>query len=195
MALHSDRYSRRPISQAISRLSVHFPKETLHSALAGSSKYFLGDRETDSMARSISAWLSDDETVAASTMDNRSSIRPMEKAWMKDRRRTVTASMMLPAGFRYDDMHAREPPITESTEKLARIPSDSSEAENYDPTPQVDDDNIDYPTGFKLFLIVFALCLAVFVMALGMSHPCSFRSLMLMTCRQLHHCNSHPSYY
>lgn len=166
MPLHSERQSRRPFSTVLSRLSIHLPKETLQSAIASSSRYFLGDPESDAMARSINTWLSDDDsTLPPPTIGNRASVRTMEKAWLKDRR-SLTASMMLPAGFRYDEMRPRAPPITESTEKLTRIPTDSSQVEDGG-SSGVEEDLTEYPQGFKLFLLVLALCLAVFVMALG----------------------------
>lgn len=62
--------------------------------------------------------------------------------------------------LRYDDIRPRTTPQTESTEKLSVAPGNEDAAQ--DP-----DDGIVYPTGMKLGLITLALCLAVFVMALG----------------------------
>jgi hypothetical protein len=62
---------------------------------------------------------------------------------------------------RYSDIRPRSAAPTESTEKLQPSPGGVRE----DATNVVDD--TVYPTGMKLALITLALCLAVFVMALG----------------------------
>ena len=49
--------------------------------------------------------------------------------------------------------------------------SDAQEGKNPEPSPvntlQIREDGTDYPSGLKLFLIILALCLSVFLMALG----------------------------
>ena len=51
------------------------------------------------------------------------------------------------------------------------IIGDAQEGEKAEPSPvntlQKREDGTDYPSGLKLFLIILALCLSVFLMALG----------------------------
>lgn len=64
----------------------------------------------------------------------------------------------------YDDGRSGSGSDRQSLEQLNRAPS----YKEHDPQDEnVREDGVPYPTGLKFSLIVLALCLAVFIMALG----------------------------
>lgn len=77
--------------------------------------------------------------------------------------------------------------------------SDAQEGEKTEPSPvntlQKREDGTDYPSGLKLFLINLAMCLSVFLMALGILFLpfliYCFLLNSLMVFRHFYHCNCH----
>lgn len=136
-----------------------------------SSQHFHFDRETAALARNANAWLSSEEDLArpVSIAESNFSTRSIEhEDYHQPPRnpRDYPVFGSLRYSHRYDDARPRTAPRTatktESTEKLTQgINDDSATSSRHS------DDDIVYPTGMKLALITLALCLAVFVMALG----------------------------
>ncbi|KAM0553369.1 hypothetical protein ACHAPJ_007383 [Fusarium lateritium] len=167
-----------------SHLSVRLPKETLYSSLRESSRYFNFDSETTKLARDADEWLSSHPGGAASSgsKDANGVSRPSSIAPSNFSVRSLPADYNMPehhrndyphpvmGSVRYNEIRPRSAAPTESTEKLQSPPTSGNE--NSGP-------NTEYPTGVKLALITLALCLAVFVMALGkypilISELCSY---------------------
>lgn len=152
-----------------SRLSIRLPKDTLHSSLMESSQHFHFDPETAVLARNANAWLSSEEDLArpASIAPSNFSTRSLEyndyHESTRNNREYPVFGDSLRYSLRYDSTRPRTAPKTESTEKLTQGVVEDSGA-----IPGQSEDDIEYPTGMKLALITLALCLAVFVMALGL---------------------------
>ena len=190
------------------RLSAHLPKDSLLSSIMTASQGFHFDPETARMARNANLWLSsDDESSTRPSSVSEESIRSFATARQhvpiknprdnpvlgsirgslrRSLRGSMRGSMLI-----YDDMRPR--PITESTEKL-HTPADGSMDEDPPKEDTTRHDGQEYPKGMKLYLITLALCLAVFVMALGTFDFLRGLALALthISCRQLYHCHSDP---
>lgn len=153
-------------SMARSRLSVRLPRESLYSSLEASSQYFRFDSETARLAQNANQWLygnvdnhgvSRPASIAPSNFAVRN-IEPMEyDAPFRTKSRRDHPVM---GSVRHNGIRPRSVAPTESTEKL-RTPSGD------DADGTLNEEEIVYPKGLKLGLITLALCLAVFVMALG----------------------------
>lgn len=151
-----------------SRLSIRLPRESLYSSLQASSQYFHFDSETARLARNANQWLTSNRD---SNKDDSGVSRPSSIAPSHFSVRSLPIDYEVPepdrrphpvmGSVRYSDIRPRSAAPTESTEKLQPSPGGVRE----DATNVVDD--TVYPTGMKLALITLALCLAVFVMALG----------------------------
>jgi hypothetical protein len=174
-------------------LSVRLPKETLYSSLRESSRYFNFDSETAKLARDADEWLTTHPNGSGSkeSKDANGISRPSSIAPSNFSVRSLPADYSMPeyhgrdfphpvmGSVRHNEIRPRSAAPTESTEKLRSSPPVDG-VETTGPEQE-------YPTGVKLGLITLALCLAVFVMALGklpiaINRPCSY-------VRQLHHCN------
>ncbi|OAA34782.1 hypothetical protein NOR_08294 [Metarhizium rileyi] len=192
LASHSMLTAAQLRSQAenMARLSLKFPTGTLQSTLENSSHYFLEDRETHVMARSVKTWLSENKTQLPPTGHTSFSsdlkslersfetdLRSLEKVAARKRadstvrssiRDSVRGSILLGA-VRYEDMvPGLAPRPGEEFENLqqrhSRFCQDGNQS---DRGALVPDDDMLHATGIKLALIITALCFAVFVMALG----------------------------
>ena len=160
-----------------SHLSVRLPKETLYSSLRESSRYFNFDSETAKLARDADEWLETHPGASGSNKDRDANgvSRPSSIAPSNFSVRSLPADYSMPehhgkeyphpvmGSVRYNEIRPRSAVPTESTEKLQSVPPESG-AEHSGAQQE-------YPTGVKLALITLALCLAVFVMALGKSIP------------------------
>jgi len=156
-----------------SHLSVRLPKETLYSSLRESSRYFNFDSETAKLARDADEWLETHPGASGSNKDRDANgvSRPSSIAPSNFSVRSLPADYSMPehhgkeyphpvmGSVRYNEIRPRSAVPTESTEKLQSVPPESGE--EHSGAQQ------EYPTGVKLALITLALCLAVFVMALG----------------------------
>ncbi|POR34948.1 Major facilitator superfamily domain, general substrate transporter [Tolypocladium paradoxum] len=153
------------------RLSVQLPKASLSSSLATSSGYSLDDPDTHHMARNMTmtTWLSDDktqpptDTPSPATMP---SLKSMDRAVVRDSQPVGTGMVL--GTVPYDAVHPGTAPVaTESKEKLQRCSSASDAGDISNQPATAREDGREYATGLKLALIISALCLAVFLMALG----------------------------
>jgi EmrB/QacA subfamily drug resistance transporter len=165
-------------SSKSSRLSVNLPRESLWSAMSSTSKYFAAERlKRQSKPNRVTMWLDDDATRGPSSdYSGADSIHSIEKDFPKPPQR-ATFRHSIQNGFRnsfllgavrYEDERPRLTMLVpESQEKLHRY-STAGALEGQE-TSEAAGPHEDYATGYKLFLIVFALCCAVFVMALDNS--------------------------
>lgn len=171
MALNNERpnYSFSPSNQQRNRLSVHIPKDTLSSSIMDSSHQYNFDPETARLAYNVNLWLASDDEISRP-----SSIAPSIKSFqprpqpsrMNSVRNSIRHSFV--GSLRYTDgLQPRPTPQIEDAERL----QGSSAEKTTPPTQGAGDDGGEYPSGMKLALIILALCLAVFVMALGKSIP------------------------
>jgi hypothetical protein len=108
---------------------------------------------------------------------------------------TIAATSIV--GDEKSDVEAAPPADTaaagepEKTAELARQATAASKSGQSIRPTATREDGTEYPSGMKLGLITLALCLSVFLMALGM-WPHRTDGLAANTARQLHHRNRHP---
>ena len=105
-----------------------------------------------------------DEWQAPTVAPSTASVSDMEKDdGLRSDRETVRETEDAPAAdetVRDDEKH----------NDLAKAPTSASQAGHSIKTTPTRDDGTEYPTGVKLGLISLALCLSVFLIALGMPH-------------------------
>lgn len=164
--------TRRP-SQASraesARLDVDLPEHSLFSSIVTSSPYFNPTPPPAVRRENFNLWISDDDEddsrpVSISALSNYSK-------FARGSRRAASArsarTSFLGPNLRHDEIRPHSIALSESTEKLGDFPSTKSVKADAASQLSVHGDGIEYPKGLKLVLITIALCLAVFVMALG----------------------------
>lgn len=101
-----------------------------------------------------------DEWQAPTVAPSNASVSDMEKEdGLRSDRETVREA---------EDAPAQEEEVSnEKPNELAKAPTSASQAGHSIKTTPTRDDGTEYPTGLKLTLISLALCLSVFLIALG----------------------------
>lgn len=168
MASDTQRPNYSSSNQQRNRLSLHIPQDTLSSSIMDSSHQYTFDPETARLAYNVNLWLASDDEISrpSSIAPSIRSFQPRPQASrINSVRNSIRHSFV--GSLRYTDgFQPRPTPQIEGAEKLQI----SSAEKTTPPTRDAGDDGIDYPSGMKLALIILALCLAVFVMALGNSN-------------------------